>query len=556
MFCKSCGKIIDDDSKYCVHCGTKLFSNNIPITENNEKVIEVSDSSKTKTENNSTLKSKNSIYDKHALKGLNNQENVLEEFELKTKNSKSSRRIIGVLLSFIGCFLLAWDVSFSVLSVHPITENYFVGFGVISIGSKYSLLVYSLIFLLIASILISRDRLILNKTISIAIDGIALFLFLYTVEYLFIGKDSTDGSLISYFLYYNVFTNKIIAWSLFLLIYYLFAELLGGTLGKKIVGLISQNQEKQRISLKQSTQKTLIYATPIWILLISFLWNPHILNNLNDSIIFQLCQWLCFILLFTSLLMIFISRKNNSLADFFSKTLVKKKNNKSSLLSFTNEKVTLIKNAEISEKITANIYTLFNQIEKEKRKLFSGRNLNIAELTEKVFTDKNSFFTINNFYNDQYSIGIIEHLISISSSHGTIYFYIEPFIKLGVCENTFPYKTLSDFSYKKVASIKNPELEKEIDNIEDLHNQLAKEKKKIFSGSNLNISELTKKIFIDKNSFYTNNKIYNDRYSKDIIEHLISISSSYGTIYFYIEPFINLGVCEDTFPYKILSPTF
>src|ERR1017187_1577908 len=153
MFCKSCGKIIDDDSKYCIHCGTKLFSNNVPITENNEKVIEDSDSSKTKTENNSTIKSTNSIYDKHPLKGLNNQENVLEEFELKFKNSKSSRRIIGVLLSFIGCFSLAWDVSFSILNFKPITEDYSVGFASFHIGSKYGLLVESTVILFIGCFL-------------------------------------------------------------------------------------------------------------------------------------------------------------------------------------------------------------------------------------------------------------------------------------------------------------------------------------------------------------------------------------------------------------------
>jgi uncharacterized RDD family membrane protein YckC len=553
MYCKSCGKIIDNDSKFCIHCGTKLVSDYEPIQEQNKKFNLITANAEIKAENNLPIKNIKSI---SVSPSIHSQKDVLEEFALSiTKESMSSIKVVGLIFSFIGCFLLAWDVSFSILNFKPIIEDYSVGFASFHIGSKYGLLVESTVILFIGCFLLFQsNRIVLNKFISILIDGLALFICLTIAQVAFVGKDSTDGSMTSYFLYYSVFTNKIITWSLFILIYYLIGELLGGTIGKKIAGLISQNQEKQRISIKQGIQKTLIYGTPVWILLISFLWNPHILNNLNDSIFFHLCQWFCFVLLFTSLLMIFISRKNNSLADFFSKTLVEKKNNKSTLSRFTNENVILIKTGEISEKITADIYNLFNQIEKEKRKLFSGRNLNIAQLTDKIFTDKNSFFTINNFYNDQYSIGIIEHLISISSSHGTNYFYIEPFIKLGVCEDAFPFKTLPEFSYIKGDSIKNQELEKKIDNIDDLHNQIVKEKKKMFSGSNLNISDLTKKIFIDKNSFYTNYKIYNDRYSKDIIEHLISISSSYGTIYFYVEPFIKLGVCENTYPYKILSP--
>ncbi|HET7119417.1 MAG TPA: zinc-ribbon domain-containing protein [Hanamia sp.] len=477
MFCKSCGKLIDDDSKYCIHCGTNLFSANVPIIENNEKIIEIPDSSKTKIEINSTLKSTNSIYDNHSFKSLYNQENVLEEFEIKTKNSKSSRRIIGVLISFIGCFLLAWDVSFSLLSTHPIAEIYYY---------IWVSLVFSSILLIIAAFILSKsDKIILNKTISIIVDGLALLLFLYLADFIFIGKDyisgypphyvsSSEQSYTSYLLdnhffdlLHNVFTNKMITWSLFLLIYYSFGELSGGTFGKKIAQLASRNQEKERISLKQCIKKTLIYSTPIWIIFILFVLtnligtNPpsmlsnDIVNQINNSAILKFCQWTCFILLFISLFMIFISKGNQSLADIFSGTIVEKKNNRISPSNFTSEKIILNKSSELSEKINANVYNLFNQIEKEKRKLFSGRSLSIVELTEKVFTDKNSFVTINNFYNDYYSIGIIEHLISISSSYGTIYFYIEPFIKLGVCEDTFPYKTLPDSSYKKTTSIKN-----------------------------------------------------------------------------------------------------
>ncbi len=91
-----------------------------------------------------------------------------------------------------------------------------------------------------------------------------------------------------------------------------------------------------------------------------------------------------------------------------------------------------------------------------------------------------------------------------------------------------------------------------VDNISELHNSIIKEKKKIFSGENENIINLIESIFIDKNAFFANCEIYKNRYSKDIIEHLISISSSYGIINYYMSPFMKLGVCENTYPYKLL----
>ena len=43
MYCKSCGKIIDNDSKFCIHCGTKLFSEKEPSFEKVEQKNSVSD---------------------------------------------------------------------------------------------------------------------------------------------------------------------------------------------------------------------------------------------------------------------------------------------------------------------------------------------------------------------------------------------------------------------------------------------------------------------------------------------------------------------------------
>lgn len=63
MFCKSCGKVVDNDSKYCVHCGTKLFSENVPISEQSKKEHSVPITPTMNSDNILSIKSINSIYD-------------------------------------------------------------------------------------------------------------------------------------------------------------------------------------------------------------------------------------------------------------------------------------------------------------------------------------------------------------------------------------------------------------------------------------------------------------------------------------------------------------
>jgi hypothetical protein len=64
MFCKACGKKVDDDSKYCIYCGAKLLSNDEPKTGNNEKIKEDSDTSKIESKNDLQSTGINNIPDK------------------------------------------------------------------------------------------------------------------------------------------------------------------------------------------------------------------------------------------------------------------------------------------------------------------------------------------------------------------------------------------------------------------------------------------------------------------------------------------------------------
>ena len=39
----------------------------------------------------------------------------------------------------------------------------------------------------------------------------------------------------------------------------------------------------------------------------------------------------------------------------------------------------------------------------------------------------------------------------------------------------------------------------------------------------------------------------------DLIKELTSLASGYGTIYSYVEPFVETGFCEERYPHKIID---
>lgn len=445
MYCKSCGKIVDDDSKFCMHCGAKLLSKDkiipeieIPVNPLNVSKKEIEPGNKFKTKPLITSFQKAEVEN-----ATENNTHLLEEFEVKeTGRNLSPRDSFGYLFGIAGSFLLAWVIAFSLLNEHAMNESYGAGIGPFSL-EKYSQLVYSIIFLLIGSFLLGRNRIILKKIISIAIDGIILFVWTALCVGIFLGNSSiNDTSIFGYNLILNEFTTRIIAWSLFFLFYYLLGELTGGTFGKKIAGLVTLDYQKNRISLKQGFQKTLIYSSSILIILLWFVWN-HYLINISDSILFHFCQWLCFALLFASLIMIFVSKEHHSLADIFSKTIVEKKSHQIANTNVSNVHTSLNEYSEIPNSEIVNISELHDLIAKEKKKFFPTQNELIIEKLEGLLNDKISFFKLNRIYKERFMKEIPEHLISISSANGTIYYYIEPLIRIGVCEKDFPYKIIS-----------------------------------------------------------------------------------------------------------------
>lgn len=453
MYCKFCGKIIDNDSRFCVHCGAKLFSDNESSQEQNKKDNSFQANTEIKAENNLSIENIKSI---SVSPSINSKKDVLEEIAFSTtKKNISPRKIVGLVVSCIGTLILADYVSF-LLTDFPLlpTIGLFRIGPLLWINSIYIHMyaIYGFVFLFVGSFFLFKSNpIVLNKIISIAIDGSVFLLFLLLVQYLFIGKNPDYDSDISYLIFQNVFSNKIIAMSLFFLTYYLIGELSGGTFGKRTARLISQNQEKDHLSLKQALMKTLVYAIPIWILTIILIINFRVLNNLNDSLILQLCQFMSFIIIFTSIFMIFISKDNKSLAERISKTLVEKRPEKSwvsEVILGTSPKIVeknlpLTKKTDYSNNSIDNLLALHKLIDKEKRRIFSTQNETIINLIKEMITDKNSFFQVNDTYKKQYSTDLLKHLMSISSSYGTIYYYVEPFINIGVCEKDFPYKIIS-----------------------------------------------------------------------------------------------------------------
>lgn len=453
MYCKSCGKIIDNDSRFCVHCGTKLFSNNEPIKEQGKKGNPTLANAEVKAESNLPITNIKSI---SVSPSINNQKDTLEEFALSTtRKSISPRKIIGLVVSCVGALILADYVSF-LLTDFPLlpTIGLFRVGPLLWINSIYIHMyaIYGFVFLFVGSFFLSKSNsIVLNKIISIAIDGLVFLLFLLLVQYLFIGKNPDYDSDISYLIFQNVFSNKIIAMSLFFLTYYLIGELSGGTFGKRTARLISQNEEKDHLSLKQALMKTLVYAIPIWILTIILLINFRILNNLNDSLILQVSQFMSFTIIFTSIFMIFISKDNKSLAERISKTLVEKRPEKSWVSevilgtspNIVEQTLPITKKTDYPNNSINNLLALHKLIDKEKRRIFSTQNETIINLIKEMITDKNSFFQVNDTYKKQYSTDLLKHLMSISSSYGTIYYYVEPFINIGVCEKEFPHKIIA-----------------------------------------------------------------------------------------------------------------
>jgi uncharacterized integral membrane protein len=103
---------------------------------------------------------------------------------------------------------------------------------------------------------------------------------------------------------------------------------------------------------------------------------------------------------------------------------------------------------------------------------------------------------------------------------------------------------------KAVVSVVSPLIN---DYIQHLHDLLATEKRKIFSSYNEKIPESIQKIAADTDSCRMLAIEYKRQYKKELIEDILSTSSSLATINQYIQPLIDLNYCEAKYPYKVIS---
>lgn len=91
------------------------------------------------------------------------------------------------------------------------------------------------------------------------------------------------------------------------------------------------------------------------------------------------------------------------------------------------------------------------------------------------------------------------------------------------------------------------------DKLASLCELINKEKKKLVSGENERILAYINELSADKNLLIWANSEYKKLFGKELIEHLISISSNYSTTYYYVSPLVENGICEEKFPHNIIK---
>lgn len=86
-----------------------------------------------------------------------------------------------------------------------------------------------------------------------------------------------------------------------------------------------------------------------------------------------------------------------------------------------------------------------------------------------------------------------------------------------------------------------------------LNQLITEERKKIFSGKNDHIPKTIRKLTSDFGSCKNLAHEYKNQFGKDLIEDIISTSSSLEKIYFYVEPLCDLGFCKKAYPHELIT---
>lgn len=464
MFCKSCGKQIDDDSIFCSFCGTKqpeIQKTIIKAPENlptEPQIVEI----KTKIKENISTPAQAT--------------DLFSDIKIQPDDNKLTfQKIIGSFLCILGFFLLSSYFSFLILKTHSIRiPNIYMYkfYGTIFITPAFGIHFWALcgIILLLGSFVFrKKEPIAFKKTFAFIIDGALLILALFFIQAIFNGEHSfkvddsigsnSGNSFSSWLDTYDIYKTRVIVCSLFFILYYFIGQLTEGTFGQKILKIKSVSFSEQKVSLKQVMLKTLYYGLATWAILIYLLSlgknfpfytkSPPYLT-FEDNSIFQVFLWLNFIFVFVSALTMLFNKQNRSMAEIISntKTIIKHtgdiKLKETKPISDSETTVTTHSHSqiEIPAYEEAQLFDLHKLVDKERRKLVSGENSKITDSLKSLISNGEDFVRLNEVYKLHFNKTIIEHLISISSAYSTINYYVTPLVELGICGKVFPHKIL------------------------------------------------------------------------------------------------------------------
>ena len=79
------------------------------------------------------------------------------------------------------------------------------------------------------------------------------------------------------------------------------------------------------------------------------------------------------------------------------------------------------------------------------------------------------------------------------------------------------------------------------------------QKKKFIASKNPLIPELLQRVVTDLSSGKSLALKYEIQFGKNLISDLSSLSSSHDGIHFYVDPLIDVGFCDNKFPYKQIA---
>jgi uncharacterized RDD family membrane protein YckC len=464
MFCKSCGKQIDDDSAFCSFCGAKQPEIQKPVIKPPENLPIEPQIVEAKTKNKGNISTPAQETD------------LFSDIKIKSDDNRLTfQKTIGSFFCILGFLVLASYFSFLLLDNYPIRiPNIYMYrfYGVIFITPALGIHLWAVcgIILLLGSFFFKKkDPVAFKKILAFVIDGIILLFIIFLVQGAINGEESfkigdyiggKSPQNLDLFLEYKVYKTRLIVCSLFFAIYYFYGQLTGGTFGSKLLKLKIVSFDEKKITFSQAFLKTLYYGIGTWVILlfllskgyfyIFYIGHPPFVAAERDVTIMQIGLWTNFVFILSSSTAILINKQNRSVAEIISRTKTiitqtddsKLKDIRPIFESQTPVNTDNNSRIEIPAYEEASLFELHKLIDKEKRKLVSGENSKITDSLKSLISNKEDFLRLNEAYKLHFKKTIMEHLISISSAYSTTYYYVTPLVELGICESIFPHKVI------------------------------------------------------------------------------------------------------------------